>query len=317
MKIGRLFYFNDSCCHIFHYFCEMATTGLELKRIFDLRVDKAYTGYLDTAKLNRTFQQGMVSAVEKQYKVLSSQGEYDTLRGVIKVNRVFTPVANVIYTDESNTLAPNIVDYYHLLTVKAQYNEPLYGVSFSAATGTPIRVKLSGVNNIRTGDTLIISGATGNTNVNGKRYIKMVNKTTGDLYADANFQTPIASNGTYVTNTAVIARYWYEYCQRYFSDRKIAKYSTPTADNPKFEQDINNSTRMIFQPLNLVCNEITMDYITQLPVSIDVADNVIDLERYYDKNLLYLCVAETSLLFAQQLRDESLYATSGNQIQTA
>lgn len=295
----------------------MAITGLELKRIFDLRVDKAYTGFLDTAKLNRTFLQGMIFAIEKQYKVLSSQGEYDSLRGVIKVNRTFTPIANVIYTDESNTLAPNIVDYYHLLTVKAQFNEPLYGVSFSTATGTPIKVKLSGVNNVRTGDALVMSGALGNTAVNGLRYIRMLNRTTGELFADENFQTPIASNGAYVKDSAVIARYWYEYCQRYYSDRKIAKYSTPTADNPKFEQDINNSTRLLFQPLNLVCNEITMDYITQLPQAIDVSNNIIDLERYYDKNLLYLCVAETAQLFAQQVRDEQLFVTTDKQIQQA
>jgi hypothetical protein len=57
-----------------------------------------------------------------------------------------------------------------------------------------------------------------------------------------------------------------------------------------------------------------VDYISQPPQVIDVADNVIDLERWYDKTMLYLVVEQASLLAAQQIRDGELYQSTAAQI---
>jgi hypothetical protein len=294
-------------------------TGLELKRIFDLQVDKDYTGYWDNIKLNRIFARALINAMEKIYRNLSEQGEYDELRGFIKVNRTFTPATfNILYTDITATATPNIQDYYHLLHVSAQFNEPLYNVNVVSATNaSPIVVTFSGQNNIRTGDKLFFSGAVGNTNLNGLRYPKKVKNNVFALYLDENFQTTVTGNGAYTTLSASVARYWYEACQRYFSDRKNTQFGSPSASNPKFEQQNGTAltpTMMLFHPLTLQCNQVSVDYISQPPQVIDVADNVIDLERWYDKTMLYLVVEQASLLAAQQIRDGELYQSTAAQI---
>lgn len=294
------------------------TTGNELKRIFDLRSDNAYTDYFDTAKYNRFFKQALIYASEAIYKQLTDQKDYDSLRGMIKVNRTFTPLNNVVYIDPSSAAVPNIPDYFHLLAVKCQFNELLVRVTFSAATNTsPVKVTLSGLNNIRTGDILFITGAIGNTNVNGLRYIKKINSKLAYLYLDKDFTIPVVGNGVYVANSATVYRYWYEYAQRWFSDRKLSIYDEPTPSDPCFEQDDNgvNPTRFIFQPTAVNCNEITIDYLTLPPFDIDVADATTDLERWYDRNLLLETVSQACMLAGQTTRDEALLVTSSQQAQ--
>lgn len=294
-------------------------TGLELFKIFELQVDKAYTGYWDNTKANRIFLRALIQAARERYKGLASQPSYDDLRGFIKVNRTFVPTTgNLIYTDVTGSASPNIQDYYDLLHVSAQFNETLYNVNVVSATNaTPIVVSLEGLNNVRTTDRLVFTGAVGNTALNATYYAKQIKTNTFALYLDEFFQTPSTGNGVYTANTATIARFWYEPCQRYFSDRKGTQYGGTSPSNPKFEQQnqsATSTTMLLFHPLNVVCNEITIDYITQPPVVIDVADNVVDLETWYDKSFLYFVVEQAALLAAQQIRDDSLYATTANQI---
>lgn len=194
-------------------------------------------------------------------------------------------------------------DYWHLLSIKCKYNSNLYNIVVSDASNTtPIKIKLNSRNNIRTGEQITISGVLGNTDANGIFFVKSLNDFSISLYADINFQTPIAGNGNYISG-GILKRTVYNYAVPLTSDMKIGVLNIPTVVDPYFEIADN---QIKLYPLTENCVESTVDYIRQPNVIIDVADNAIDLTTYYPEKFLFAMVDEASVIFAELSRDLEL-----------
>lgn len=206
------------------------------------------------------------------------------------------------YTANSASLTyPNMVyDYDHLMALKAKYLEQYVGVSVTKATNaTPIRITISGQNNIRSKQPIFISGVVGNTSANGYYYAKKINSTTIDLYSNESLTTPSSGNGTYASGGAVY-NVFYKYCTPYYSERKIAHLTDPKVDRPKFE-DSNNTIKVY--PLDVTCQEITLDYVSVPTIFIDPLDNVLDLELYYPFDFLLFVVEVCKDIFFSNTKD--------------
>jgi hypothetical protein len=242
-------------------------------------------GTLNIATANGTFVVTVTSATTFTITVVSATGVYAANTG-----KVITPTT--------------IIDYWHLLSMKVKYSQPIYDWTVTAASNTsPIVLTISSYNSFRTGEKLTISGVTGNTNANGTFYVKVVNTKKLALYADVNFQTPIAGNSFY-TGGGVIAREYYNYVTPYLSEEKIGFYNEPTVDDPGI--DIVNNRLKIY-PTSVPCTEVTIDYVKVPQQLIVTTDNIIDLTLYYPEKFLLLIVDEAAQIFAGQVRDPELY----------
>lgn len=73
------------------------------------------------------------------------------------------------------------------------------GTVTGATNATPIVLTITGLSNVTDRDALDISGVGGNTNANGRRYIKNVGANQWELYSDPDLLTAIAGNGAYTS----------------------------------------------------------------------------------------------------------------------
>lgn len=225
---------------------------------------------------------------------------------------IAVPTATGVYTANSGKITSTytISDYWHLLAVKAKFSTIFYGYTITDATNTaPIVLTFNKRNPFRSQDYLNIAGVTGNTNANGNYYLKKLNDFKGALYADTNFQIPIAGNGAYVSGGA-ISNITYNYCTPYISEQKISVIVKPTATDPSFE--ISDNLIRIY-PLDLTCSEVTADYISLPPAYIITTDNTLDLTLFYPDKFLYYVADTAARLFALQIRDSELYTGENNE----
>lgn len=357
----------------------MATTGADLYKIFENKIDKAYSSFINPTRANRLFKESLFTAIENKKKNLDSQKEYDELKLNITTNKVYVPNRNRLYTADlsvtgvtfsgfivtvttalhhnvlvgdsitltgvlgitnvngvgivsavisttqfsfiaagipvgtytanTGTLTSDkiISDYMHLMAVKSKYTKQYFDLTVKDATNTsPIILTLSDLTNLRSYEQVTISGVLGNTAANGTLYIKKISSKKISLYSDKDLQIAVPGNGAYFSG-GIISRINYEYCTYYYSDRKIGAYSSPTIEFPKVELSKN---LLKFYPLDEICQEITIDYLSTATVLPVVTDTVIDLETYYPyKFLTYVCDVAASL-FAQQVRDGELTQTT-------
>lgn len=283
----------------------MATTGTELSKIFDQKIGQSYTGYLDNTKKNRLFKEALFTSIENKYKILADQKSRDELFKIIRTEVTATPTSNTLYL--SGAVSPVIADYMHLLAIKVKYKKILQNVSIIGATNkSPIVVSTDNRNILRSNDLIYITGVAGNTNANGYRYIRLVTPTSFALYTDIYLTTPVAGNADYVSG-GQIEIVSYEYAKPLYSDRKIGVFGQPSVVNPKYE--IADGLLKLY-PLEEVAIEATLDYISKASVIIDVADNATDLELTYPIKFLYYIMDIAKGMFAEQVRDDSLYQMS-------
>lgn len=286
--------------------------GIDFDKIFDLKIDKSYSSFLNNTKKLALFKEALISTIETDYRKLDEQREYDDISSVIKTNTVYTPDAsnNSIFTKGTGT--PKIANYKHLLTVKAKYIQDTYWNVVGAKNNYPNATTIiinTARNNLRSGEYLQISGLVGIPIINGFRYIRRLNNTHFDLYSDKDLTVPIVMTVPQQSYTSGgdILRVWYKYATQYYSDRKTGIYGKPTVEKPKWEISEN---KLIMYPLDEVCKEITIDYITDNLVLIDPTDTTIDLELTYPTNFLYTVAKEAARLFAESIKDAELWQTS-------
>jgi hypothetical protein len=201
-----------------------------------------------------------------------------------------------------------VPDYWHLLTTRAKYVKDSYYTITGATNASPIRITIGQRNNLRTGQKVSIANVGGNTNANGVRYIKTINSYQFEIYADKDLQTPIVGNAAYTSGGEVL-RIFYEYCERVFSDQKLAPFKKSTIDIPGVEVGDNF---MKFYPADETCSEISLDYIA-LPTGnliIDITNNIIDLEIYYPQKFLFFILEEAVIIFSDKTRDTELRQTA-------
>lgn len=210
-----------------------------------------------------------------------------------------TYTANTGIVVTSSTLS----DYWHSLTTKCKFVQPIYGYTITGATNaSPIILTLNKRNSFRSGEYVNIAGVLGNTAANGNYYLKKLNSFKVALYTDANLQVPVAGNGTY-TSGGSLSRIFYQYTFNYVSEQKTSWITTPTPDLPAIE--VANNQLKIY-PMEFTCTEVTTDYICKPIVQISCLDNTIDLGLYYPDNFLLFVVSVAAEIFAKQTRDPEL-----------
>lgn len=291
--------------------------GTDFNKIFDEKVDKTYSSFLNFPKKNRLFKEALISSIENIYRNLDEQREYDELASLIKTQAVFTPNPTNNSLGISAIDPTGITDYMHLLTVKSKYRQDTFlditnvKQDITAPNNTKLTINTTR-NNLRTYELVEIYGVTGISGINGEKWLKKINNSQFYIFNDKDLTSPPAYLPTeFYVNGGDIYRIWYEYCKPYFSDRKIAIYGKPTMDRPKYEISENN---LKFYPLDEECQEVTIDYITNNLVLIDPEDDTIDLELTYPSNFLYTVAKEASKLFAESIKDMELLQTSSMEL---
>ena len=149
-----------------------------------------------------------------------------------------------------------------------------------------------------------------NTNANGDRYVKRVNRTTFALYNDKALTDPVSSNGSY-QGLASVKRVYYNYADPLVSGDKISNYDIASQQKPLYEL---GQVMIKLAPEDQVCSEITMDYLTNATVYFDVSNAVINLEDTYPIDFLYYVIAKAVQLFSQEVNDKEKYQTSSIEI---
>jgi len=205
-----------------------------------------------------------------------------------------------------------IDDYWHVLSLKAQFTEKIYDLNITRATNTtPISIRLNKRSNVRA-EKLSIRGVTGNTAANGEYYLKPLNYFDYAIYTDQNFQNPVAGSGAYVSG-GNLWRSYYNYCKPVVSDTKIGVLNRPNTFDPGYE--LADGLIKIW-PLESQCSEVTIDYIKKPYVTISTTDDTTDLLLYYSNDFLLMVQDTASKLFGEYARDQELINISSieNQI---
>src|SRR3990167_11425581 len=73
-------------------------TGAEFKARFELAFDKPYSSYFDDTELNRLAQYSLYNIVERDYRSLQTQKQYDEITNLIKTNIPVTLKSQIFHT---------------------------------------------------------------------------------------------------------------------------------------------------------------------------------------------------------------------------
>ncbi len=152
------------------------TSGLELKKYFENKVDKSYSKFVDNTKLNRIFKMALSNLSEKKYMGLETQKEYDEMRYAIHTEMVF-PISN-----NKISIAPLMI-------------------SNITTTGFIVTITTLTEHNLDIGQVVNVSGVQGlstTPNINGEITVYNIPSPTSFSYV-ATF-----IGGTYTPNTGLI-----------------------------------------------------------------------------------------------------------------
>jgi len=282
----------------------MAIYGTNFNNILDLKTDQAYTGYFSTAKKNTFIREATNKAIELKVATNDRVQVQDDLFGIFKTNATFTPTSNTL------DLIPGgaaMTDYHHVMNVKAKYVMPLGVAIVSATATTPLRITMASDVNLRDGEAVQIASV--NAQANGTRYVKRLRNDLFELYSDSYLLNPIVGV-TPFTGNGLINRIIYNDAYDMKSNRKFSNLNAPTVYNPYYE--IANTVMKIY-PLDLVCSQITMDYIS-IPLYIDVTDSTVDLLATYSERFIYFIADESARLMGMSMRDDNLMMQSQSEM---
>lgn len=287
----------------------MPLLGTEFNAIIDLKSDNAYSPYFDTAKKNRILREAINKAISTKIATNDRQQIQNDLFGIYKSNQVFTPTSNTLDLILGGS---GITDYFCIMNAKCKFLVPITDnyIASAPSGNTPILISLYGQSNIRTGQQILISGITGNTNANGTRYVKMVSPSRYRLYSDVNLLTAVVSNGSYSGTSGVINQIFYNYATDMHSVEKSSRLNEATEVDPQWE--VADAVLKIY-PMTRQCSEVTVDYIS-LPVYIDVADSTIDYLETYSTTFIDYISDQWCILAGESARDEGLILNNQTEI---
>ena len=151
-------------------------TGIKFNDQFDEKIDKAFSGFLDTTQRNNLFREALLLSIEDVYKNMERQKEFDAINSVIRTNQVFKLNNNRIYTKPVPVI---------LVTI-----------------GVPTGITTSLPHNLLTGDQVFFTEIAGTVSgINGDFHEVTVTSNT-------TFTIPIDTIGfTYTANTGKIAQH--------------------------------------------------------------------------------------------------------------
>jgi hypothetical protein len=276
----------------------MPTSGIEIGRMFDQKVDKAYSSYLDNTKKNRLLKDAFVEAVEKKVSGNDTQMELDELNVLTKTEQPFSLVNGEIAQS-------SIPLYLHLKAMRIQTKEFVGDIS---GLGDDY-IELSKQSNLSTRENILISGVTVPTSANGEFYVKKVGVAKYRVYTDAALTAPVSFGALYYGGGKVERLMWRE-GKNLYEDTKISIFSTPTPVFPKYEQA---EQKFKIKPSDSL--RISVDYYTVPPQFIDVTSSF-DYETLYTLSMIKFLVNTAVYLFNLEVRDLPQYnATLGEVIQ--
>ena len=314
---------------------------IKLNKVFELNNNRINTAPIDIVNIIRI---GNIFVIITSTPHNMQMGDGVILQNVQGLTTT-TPINGTLYALTNFTLGPNVfsitttynagayvantgqiishqslatqvekiaVDYNHLLAVKAKFEQILpYGVSNITNT-QPISIVLDTINNnIVSKETINVSGVLSNTNANGNFYVKKTNRKTFTLYVDKDFATATSGNGDY-QGLAVIKRMFYNFAVPLISIEKISNYDDASQQIPLFER---GDKQIKILPDDFVCSEITLDYISNAVIYIDVNNSVIDLTDTYPQEFLYLVISKAVQLFAGEVNSPNRYKVASAEIQ--
>lgn len=210
----------------------------------------------------------------------------------------YTSVGSVItgYTVGSGEVVlPNMLtNYYHHLKSVASYYAPSLAIT-SVITGSTTTITAIG-HNYRVGDSVVASAVGGVTGLNGVE---------GEVIASYphKFTVNITTTGTYTSGGTVALVI--EAQGRPYTPQLLTTFS---GNDIVFKV---NQTHLSYPTW---VYSVAIDYMTTLPIEIDVTNAVIDLERFYSFKLLMLLADECMLNYAAITNNPEAYGTAQNSI---
>ena len=146
-------------------------TGLDLKRLFEDKIDNSYSDYVSDPKMQRAFDNAFLRIIENKYRGLDTQKEFDELSELMVIDQVM-----LINNNRFRTVAVPIS---------------------SVLTGATTTFNFAAEHNLIEGDTFVVSDVAGTlTGVNQSHTV-----TAGSITSPLQITLPTASTGTPTPNT--------------------------------------------------------------------------------------------------------------------
>ena len=256
---------------------------------------------------------GFATSINGVQQVTLLQNDYSFEFAATFTAGSYTAGTGQITVHELNQVSKMVADYNHLLAVKAKFEQVLTYKVTDVTNTQPIKIVLDTINNnIVSREMVNVSGVLDNTNANGDKYFKKINRKTFGLYNDEDLSVSTTSNGSGAfQGLPKLKRIFYNYCVPTVSIEKINNYDDASMSKPKFEQ---GDMTIRIMPENVVCTEITMDYISNAVVFIDVADSNVDLLDTYNQEFLYLVISRAVQIFGAEVNDQQKYQTAAIEV---
>lgn len=300
------------------YFDELSYL-IKTEKSYSVLNNKIYTSKLVVSNITNVTTTVTVTTVLPHNLQTGDTATIADAAGITNVNgsfvitstgtNTFTYTASIAptgtYTAYSATLtsARYIDDYLHLLAMKCTFVNDL-SLNISAATATdPVKVTVSSENNLRTGESITISGVTATGAISSLNDTwAILKKTTG-----LSFTVNLNGIGGYYQSGGSISRTVSKYAKPQTSDRKISELGEPTIYDPKFE----TAEKFLKIYPSDTCSTAVVDYISKPSVTVDVADATYDLSLVYPERFLYHVVDRAVTYCTKLIKDGEL-----NQLET-
>lgn len=187
-------------------------TGSEFYLYLQQKYDKAYSGYLDTAKANRLIQETLYRLCDSLYRGMAIQKEFDELAVMLRTETEYTVTNNPTETF-SRLPVSSLDNYLHLFRIAPVFK------SLLNITGAQDGFAKSPCHNLRKGDTVLLDEAGVK---NGYYTVEKITlnafKMTGLTYTTGVIYQVRKSEGS-----------------PYFSDRKKSVFGKPSIEQPRYE----------------------------------------------------------------------------------
>ncbi len=145
----------------------------EIKKYFEQKIDKDYTGFVDRTKCGRIFKDALYRVINERIANLTVQKNYDEISFLIKVGQSYSLNSNKIITGLTPVVSVAIIS----------------ATIYEITCGFP--------HNLITGDSVVISGIQGTTNANGTYSVTVVNSAVFRITVGSAIGVNIANTGSF------------------------------------------------------------------------------------------------------------------------
>lgn len=191
-----------------------------------------------------------------------------------------------------------IKDYRRLKRVNSFFRERTEISVIGATNATPVVIETSRVTHLRTGSYVFMLGATGNTAIEGYKYLKQLSRKKYQVFSDESLLNPVIGNGTFSGLATLFVIHEKEIKQK-VSDEKYSSLSRPTVIDPRWEISEN---KLKFLPSDQ-CMKVELDYAKNYPAYIDLTSTTDDYTIWYPQSFLMDVVNEIAMLYGQANRE--------------